>query len=144
MAYSGRRRSGIRLTHTQQRSNSATLRAKPASGRTGYCYAFNAASGCHYHECRYANSCSKCQRTGHGAYRCRVGGPTRWASTSTASAATPVHAKPQRALPAPATAMPATNKSEVANRSPANTSKATLSGLGGPSRMSSFRPPNTN
>ena len=59
--------------------------------RPGLCFAFNSATGCHFGACRFAHSCSKCRRFGHGADSCCNAGQSRWANSPRAP---PQSAKP--------------------------------------------------
>ena len=48
--------------------------------RPGLCFAYNSATGCTYAKCRFAHTCQKCMRAGHGAPHCRTAGQARWAN----------------------------------------------------------------
>ena len=110
--------------------------------RTGLCFAYNGTQGCHFRVCKFLHtcSCSKCQRPGHGATRCRMAGHARWVSSpATAASAPPARPHKLPALPAQKLADPmAMQKHYSVNLNRANVNGASGTGTG------SFRSSNAN
>ena len=64
----------VPVTQSVNRTMNGQMGA-PASRnmRVGHCFAFNGTQGCTLPGCRYAHTCSRCLRSGHGAMRCHMG-----------------------------------------------------------------------
>ena len=141
---------GVTSVSAVQRGSNITLQntgSKFKGNRPGYCFAFNNVQGCRFSDCKYAHTCSKCQRMGHGAARCKMGGLARWVNhtpnyNSRPNAVSMAAPKQQRALTntASAKAQFAASKSSSSSQvQPHVSNSATNSGS-----QLSFRTTNTN
>ena len=108
--------------------------------RHGHCFAYNSASGCNFTNCKFAHTCQKCMRAGHGATRCRSAGQMRGTMSP--------NAQPSRA---PAVRNPqandaATKPSSYAplRRTPLSANPKPLQSSSPANQAHSFRPSNTN
>ena len=113
----------------------------PRTGHTncaGQCFAYNLFTGCHIPNCKYAHSCHKCLRPGHGASRCRMAGNARGINGSQAA-----NSRQSRTFSLP----PASAGSSRRN-SPRNGTGAPLTHNGTmaavDNKLSNFRPAHTN